>query len=288
MKENAHTNAINNFCSDDLTVGIELEWADVDRRIAIPKQLGEWDYDDYTIVNSNGRANDPTGTYPIGGEINTRPTQTAQQQADIVAELRDLLQPTINYRCNLHVHVGIGALQHDLATLKTILRYITDAEPFVYEFVEKIPKPLRINYPNKEEFAGAMKRYRRRLVSHQQRIPANRVTKMLDAITIEEFFNNHAHRNEQTGRYAMHLAARAGINLRSLKKNGTIEFRHFAGTCDPIEIEAAVEWCRRFTWNAITNEQSVQDLYWEREWKMPTFRPYIHALEIGYQETKYR
>lgn len=270
------------------TVGLELEWADVDRTAVIPPELGVWNQLDYTIVNSNGHANHPTGEYSLGGEINTVPTATAGEQAEIVRKLAAQLQPTINYRCNLHVHVRPDVdLTKDPVLLKRVARYFWDAEAFVYSVVEPIPKPLPEDYPDPEAWAGAMKRYRRRLVSHHYTLPYFRRQEVLAAATPDEFRDAHAPPKENGGR-SWHIAPRPGMNLRSLWKHGTIEYRHFPGTAYPEEIESCAEWALRFTEAAIAGSPKPEEIWASREWRIPEFRPYIHDLEVGFQVTRYK
>lgn len=270
----------------NLTFGLELEWADVDRRIELPRSLGSWDFEDYTIVNSDGRANDPTGAWPFGGEINTAPTTSAEECAEQVRLLAGLLNPTINYRCNLHVHVGVPELLHDIDLLKRVAAYARRNEDFVYSRVEPIPQPTREEYADPEAYRGAVKRYRRRLVSHHYSLPEARFAELMTATTLEEVYNSHA--PFSSGRRHFQIAPRPGMNLRSIKKNGTIEFRHFPGSADPIEIESAVSWCRLFVEAALAGSPDASTIYESRGWTFPQFRPYIHELELGYQETKYQ
>lgn len=271
------------------TVGLELEWADVDRWATINPMLGKWNTEDYSIVNSDGHANCPTGVnWRWGGEINTIPTRTAHAQGDIVLELKKQLNPTINYKCNLHVHVKPDVnLLEDLDRLKMVARWMREAETFVYSIVEFVPKPTRLEYPDGDEYHGAMKRYRRRLVSHQYRLPENRWNEMMSAKTIQEFYDAHAAPTATGGR-AWHLAPRPGMNLRSLWKHGTIEYRHFPGTDDPDEIESCAEWCIRFTEAALEQKPLPHVIYKERTWKFPVFQPYNHTLHEGFELTKHK
>ena len=97
------------------TYGCEHEFADWSVDSKLPEGC-LWNHDDYTIVNSNGIANDPKGKlWRFGGEINTRPTSSIEEQCDILSQLK-MLQPTpkINYRSNLHVHVRVPGLKNDL------------------------------------------------------------------------------------------------------------------------------------------------------------------------------
>ncbi len=270
-----------------MTIGMELEWADVDRHAEIPPELGVWNNKDYTIVNSDGHANSIDGTtWSKGGEINTTPTDTAQEQALIVEKLAKLLNPTINYRCNLHVHVEPSVdLTQDVNTLKKVAVYLREAEPFVYEHLEPIRKPLEGDYLSDEMYKGAMRRYRRSLVSHHYRLPDARWEELLEAETPKEVYEAHAPPKWDGGRMWM-IAPRPGMNLRSLWKHGTIEYRHFPGTADPKEIEDSCEWAMQFTQAAIDGQPSVQALYNSRNWMIAKFRLYIHELEVRYQETK--
>lgn len=270
-----------------ITFGVELEWADVDRRIAIDPSLGSWDFKDYTIVNSNGMANDPTGAYPIGGEINTRPTDNVDEQVEIIKKLAELLSPVINYRCNLHVHVGIKGFPDSIDQLKKVATYLRNGEEFVYTFVEPIPKPSREEFLSDEEFTGAMKRYRRRLVSHHHSVPNARWKEMMGAQTINDFMLAHAPLSKN-GTRAFHITPRAGMNLRSIEKHGTIEYRHFPGSSNQNEIRSCLEWVGLYTTAALGMGWSPAEIYNSQDWNFPQFRQYEHALEVGYQKTKYK
>lgn len=267
----------------NLSYGLELEWADVDRTTALP--YGKWSNEDYTIVNSDGHANCPTGTrWRYGGEINTTPTKTIEGQLLQVETCRDLLKPTINYRCNLHVHVGFDPLTLDVA--KALLRFIVRWQDDVYKLVEPIPQPTRDEYLHDDEYRGAMKRFRRRQVSHQCRLPRERVLEALEATSIQEFYDSHAPKGKR-GQRVWPIAPRAGMNTRALKEHGTIEFRHFAGSDDVVEIGDALRWCDGFVRCALDGTSPVDFYHANAPWTFPTFRPYIHSLELRYQETKH-
>lgn len=271
-----------------MTVGVELEWSDVDRHATIPDHLGKWSTEDYSIVNSDGHANCPTGeTWRWGGEINTRPTVSALEQADITRELARMLSPTINYKDNLHVHVGAAFLLDDLLLLKSVARRMREAEPFVYAVIEPLPAPTRDEYPNPEEFRGATKRWRRNLQSHQHSLSDERFAEMMAATTVQEFKDAHASPTATGGR-AWHIAKRPGMNMRSLWKHGTIEFRHFPGTADPEEVESACSWCLGFFSWAVGSGKSPEDLYASRGWTFPRFRRYDHRLQLGFEATRFK
>ncbi len=65
------------------TYGLEIELADVDRQKALPSGCS-WNALECDIVNSDGRAIDPSGVlHSIGGDVNTPVTTTREAQAAI-------------------------------------------------------------------------------------------------------------------------------------------------------------------------------------------------------------
>lgn len=264
-----------------LTYGMELEWADVDRHAVLPPELGSWNSKDYTIVNSDGHGNDPTGeTWQWGGEINTVPTGTPEGQAAIVVALDEMLRPVVNYRCNTHVHVGVPGLADDLDGLKTMLRFILTWSEFVWEHVDPIPRPTRDEFVTAAEFEGAVKRWRRSKVSHHQRYPEAWAAAGLAAGTIDEF------REGIRPMRSRHLAPRAGINLLPLWVHGTIEFRHFYGLRSGRAAESCCAWAGGFVTGALGGGPNPAELLASRPWSFPRKRPYDHDLELRYQATK--
>lgn len=264
-----------------LTFGLELEWADVDRHAELP--CGQWSTTDYTIVNSDGHANDPTGKrWRWGGEINTEPTDTMEGQLIQVQTLRDLLHPTINYRCNLHVHIGFGEVTLELA--KSLLDYIVGWQDSLYPLIEPIPAPRRADYPSNAAFEGARKRYARRKVSHQHRLPIVRVTEALRSDSLDAFYEAHAPM-QSNGLRGWHIAPRPGMNTRSLHKHGTLELRHFPGTADPAEVGEALRWAQTFGRCFLADTSPVAAFRAGQPWSLPQFRQYDHALEEGYRAT---
>lgn len=271
------------------TIGLELEWADVDRWKELPPELGTWNDQDYSIVNSDGHANDPTGrTWRWGGEINTVPTETAIAQGEIVRQLGNLLQPTINYKCNLHVHVKPDVdLLKDLDLLKRVATYMRESEQFVFNTIDPLPQPTSTD---PEIRKGETARYRRNLKSHHGSIPLARWSEMMLAVTVHEFKDAHAPPTKTGGR-AWHIVQRTGMNLRSLWKHGTIEFRHFFGSCEPEEIVSAAQWCQLFVAEALDSSITASVLFKDRRyfpWRFPRPQPYDHQLALGFEATKWK
>jgi len=85
------------YDTNNFTYGYEIEWGDIDRRLTIPEHLGAWEYAETDIVNIHEPyrfiACDPLGEVPpFGGEVNTKPTATWQEQVDRIMELQPVVR----------------------------------------------------------------------------------------------------------------------------------------------------------------------------------------------------
>jgi hypothetical protein len=281
------------------TFGVEHEWGDV--RFGVPLPGGnKWNDKDFTCVASCGIANDPSGElYPFSGEINTAPTSDPEGQAE---HLRNLLAaialtdspvPKVNYRSNMHIHIRVPGLKEDLGALKRVLRYFVRWGEASFKLVEPIPKPDAHLFPDPEHLAWAMKRYRRRQVSHQETLPPARVEEMLVATDPWHFFRAHhplPSNPESTNRDRMsHLFRRPGVNIRQLWEDSeTVEFRHWPGTLTPDQVRDATEWCARWMDAALNHpDDETPQQIWDSvsAWNLPTFPDYEYACERVYDWT---
>jgi hypothetical protein len=282
--------SIANLDPESWTYGAELEYGDLYRSKVLNDGC-KWDVRDFTMVNSNGIAVDPKGKlYPFGGEINTRPTDTIDEQVALFEKLmRFYPEAHCNYRSNLHIHVGIPGLHEDLATLKKIQTYVDEELRWYIDTLEYIPKPVVEDYPWEGSFEGAMKRFHRRQRSHHTFIPKMRVATQMHAKSVHEFLEAEVPRAGD-GAVMWHAQPRAAVNLRQLRETKTIEFRHFPGTLDPEEFKAALTWCKEFLHAAINTGEQVFYLgtrlgVQTGALKLPTFRPYVHWMELRYRAT---
>lgn len=279
------------YDKQSFTYGVELEFADVYRFNELPPGC-DWNLKDITIVNSTGIANDPTGRlWEYGGEINTRPTNTISHQVFVIERvIKELTPPPfINYRCNLHIHIGVPGLRNDIKALKSLLTYIRSNAREAFSIVEPIPKPIESDFESKDAFKGAMARYRRRLVSHQYMLYDKTVKKILsdETKTPMEFWDNHANRSKD-GKAFWYITPRAAINLRQIFETNTIEFRHFPGTLDPDEYYSCLFWCSEFIYAALNNHKIKPDRIFRDNRKdliFPKFRRYIHQIDLLWRRT---
>lgn len=265
---------------------MELEYGDIWRDRQLPAGLS-WNAKDYSIVSSTGIANDPKGLiYSKGGEINSDPTGTIDEQVNFFERLLAAnLEPQLNHRTNLHLHIRVPGLSQDLNVLKQLLAYIDSNQTAIYNAIEPVPIPNRSDYESEEAYKGARKRYKRRLVSHQYKVPAARVKEALAAETPQAFFDAHSRLQANGGR-AYGLTTRAGINLLQLKETDTVEFRHFTNTLDPAKLRCCFEWVAAFIPAALDNAL-VPELVAASGQNFPEFVPYNHAMEVGYCYTNF-
>jgi hypothetical protein len=278
----------------NFSYGVELEYGNCYRFNPLPEGAS-WNNKDNTCVSTTGIANDPDGIlYKYGGEINTRPTFTIEEQINHIEQINAMLdpKPVVNYRSNLHIHIRVPGLSDDLESCKKLLRYITEYQEQAFWLVEHIPEPSKPDKssPNYEKlfeiYFWENKRYIRRKKSHQHKLPKDRVEAMLNAKTTKEFYEEHAPLTEK-GRMWF-FAPRAGINLRQMwEETNTIEFRHFPGTLYMAEMKSCLIWCREFLNAALNTGATPQEIYESYNFCFPKFEPYEYETEQMYQLTNF-
>lgn len=260
---------------ENWTYGAEHELGDWDTKKGLPE--GFLRANDWTLVNSNTIAVQPNPKdYPLGGEINTPPTETIQEQLDCLNTFLKLHPDTVvNHRSNLHIHIRVPGLKNNLKSLKKIQVTIHGDFRELVKRLEPIPKGLT---------EAERKREKRRRVSHQTFLTSQRLKKQLSAETVEDFFRLEVPQTKKTGEPMWHAQPRVCVNLRQLLQTDTIEFRHFPGTLDLRELESCFKWCRDFLICSLRG-YSILSLFGNNEWRIPRFPKFIEGVEIGYQAT---
>jgi protein-tyrosine phosphatase len=266
------------YDKSNFTYGLELEYADVLVGSDLPAGCC-WNDRDYSIVNSSGIANDPKcKLWPFGGEINTRPTDSVEEQIEVVENVNVMLhpKPVVNYKCNMHVHIGVPGLDQDLQGCKKLLQYITDHQK-VLRVVDPLPRPVVSMFHTHEEYEGALARRRRNLVSHRKMLPDARLGMIMQANTIDEFMDEHASLSKD-GKRLWFISPRPGINIRQLQETKTIEFRHFFQTLDMREVKSSLIWCREFMHLALTSGEDPLTIFDNHSLKFPTKYGGAHVM----------
>ena len=275
------------FSLDTMTFGAEWELGNFDTRTSMVDGA-ILDHKDNTVVSSTGIANDPKcELYQFGGEILARPCDSPEELAEHYGIVLDSLPNAIvNYRSNLHIHVRVPGLSEDLEACKKLLRYVNTFQQQAFDIVETIPTPDPAQL-SPERYEWALKRMKRRKTSHQHKLPEKRVTAMLAATTVQEFYEEHAHR-DKNGKPAWFQCPRAAINMRQMwEDTNTIEFRHFPGTTNLKEFESCVRWVQDFMIAALTDETPPYLINMQNDYTFPDFEPYEFETEQVYQWTNF-
>jgi hypothetical protein len=272
------------------TYGIELEWPDIDVRTPLPEGW-DWSRTDYTIINSNAVANDPKHKdVLIGGELNSPPCASPEELADQSGVLRDLLHPGNNYRSNTHIHVSIPGLTDDLQGVKRIASKTREFLPELIDVFDPLDGLLDAPAPRTpDELSGAIARRRHSKRSRHYFTSQTRHDMRMSAETLEKFLEYEVP-TARNGRPCWALASREAVNLRSLRKHGTIEFRCFAATNNPAQIEAATSLCRDWL-RACLGDGSEEDFGYVVDkylTSLPHQLPYDHRLEMGWEYTNFQ
>ena len=265
---------------NQFTYGSEIEAADWDTRLVLPEGCN-LDTLDYTIANSSGLANDPTHTDVLfGGEVNVRISNSIQEAVDAMMEVYQSIAPyTINYTCNLHIHVGVPGLSEDLTKLKQLTDYIYQNQDDLFNKVlPDIPQPDKADKP-------AMRRARQRKVSHRSKMLDKIYAGRMAATTLKEF--KQAHSTQQPLGFTAINARRSGVNMNSLFKHGTVEFRHFTGCDDPQTLLWCFKWCQAFMFCALNNPHiGVLEIAKRTGGvNFPEWKPFLHNVDEIFQQT---
>jgi len=229
------------------TYGCEYELADWDTGKGWLEELGFKRDPEPNIGNTNGIAADPSlKSYRFGGEINTPPSDTPEEQLKLLDQFLKLHTNAVpTYRSGLHVHIRVPGLtrKNRLPWLKKIQRFISQNIE-VYPLIDSMPEPMRDE--SGEDYVEERRRWNWMKMSHWTKIPLNRVERQMCAKSVDEFFELEVPTSKDRKKVLWHAQPRAAINLRQLKQTDTIEFRHFTMSTDFDEVLTAIEWCRDY------------------------------------------
>jgi hypothetical protein len=167
--------------------------------------------------------------------------------------------------------------------VKQLQRYIHEHMPKALPMLQRLSKTTVAEYPDKGEFDGVKRCWRRR-VSYQTLLAPKRVARQLTATSLEEFLRLEPPQSKD-GKPLYHCQPRVCVNLRQLLKTGTIEFRHFAGTLDENILMTCFVWVHRFMHHALSNGDFNELLEEFKFEKFPMFLEYNHELEKRYRAT---
>lgn len=261
----------------DFTYGYEIEWGDIPRNFAVPEHLGTWEHAETDILNLHGeyalRAVDPLGIDPpMGGEINTKPTATWEEQVDRIVEIRDLFvnvghAPTSSLVNHGHLHVFVPGLREDIEALKRLVAYVRDNQVLT---VEKC-----YGYYDDPGMKGAVRGAKSYLKLDGGRLmPGYMIENILNlASNFEHFIKLHAAGKDGV---SMGRPFRYAINTYCMKHTGTIEFRCFRSSTKREEIESQFRFATAFIDAALNGGPSVEVILEDGNFVFP---PYVWNRE---------
>ncbi len=265
------------------TYGAELEWPDVDVLAELPEGW-MWSRTDYTVVGSDAVANDPLRkTWFRSGELNTPVCDSPEELAERVAEVRAVLKPGHNYRSNLHVHVGGGPEFEDLDAMKAVADYSHRLLPGALKMMDPL-NGLFEGLTDPEEIAGARKRAAHSERSRHYFVSDHCHARRMEAESIDEMLRLEVPASKKSGTPCWALKPREAVNLRSLRKHGTIEFRCFAGDSDAQGVWAAAGFARDWTEAALNGSDAFELPYF---YALPVQAPFELRLERGWEWTNF-
>ena len=256
-----------------LTWGCELEFGDIPRWVDIPLHLGSWEYFETDIVNQRepywGIASDPLGKDPpFGGEINTIPTKTWQEQIDkiynIIRYFTELgYPPTVSCVQQFHIHVGLDTEKLNsipTSKIKNLIAYCAINQKRFIEATSQFTLDERMSESAIEFLKNDGGRLTPIEMYHDM---------LLSNSPVDCLFQD---KTEYDG---IHMK-RYGINLRSLLYNKTIEFRSFRASLDLKQLAYCFLLCEKF----MKLEQLDYTKYF-----LPEFM-YDHELFVSWEKTK--
>jgi hypothetical protein len=273
------------YNKDSFTLGCELEWGDIDKSLIIPRHLGRWDWSETDIVNNLGEfknvACDPQGQRPKwGGEINTFPSHTVDDQMSIIKELKEYFEskgntPTASSVSHTHIHIHVPGLKDDILALKKLMLYIKDNQDDAIQFCGKF------------EDSPEIKKLKAKMYLKQdggRRTPEYIIDNIVKlANNFDDFILHHS-----TGKDGISRGRpfRFAINTYSMKHLNTVEFRFFRSSVDLLEIRDCFEFSLDFMFNALNSGKKVTDMINEKTYNLPKFE-FIPEAYSGWMNTKW-
>ena len=268
------------------TWGFEIEWGDIDRRLELPKELGKFEYSETDIVNKQPPFThvscDPQGIEPyMGGEINTVPTKTWQEQVDKIMNIKKFFEdngniPYASCVSHSHVHVYVPGLKDDIDGLKRLIKYIRDNQDYAVDYCGGFKEHKRM-----KEIKNS-KMYLK--YDGGRRMPEYMIENILNLATdFPSFIKMHSAGKDGV---SMGRPFRYAFNTYSMKHIGTIEFRFFRASTEREELSSVFRFLELFMDAALNEGPSVKEILSCNTFKFPPFVFDFDAIK-GWNETKY-
>lgn len=293
-----------------LSFGAELEWSDIDRSIDIPKELGAWEgpkiagYNlgsELDIVNTKGEwrgvATDPLCLdCPVGGEIHVNPSWTIESQLLRIMRIIDLF-PQIGVACpnHGHIHVGIQGIRQDLQAIKNLFEYTQNNQFDVLRACSGYGEREHDDVVESCEL-GKIEHWVQEylLIGDAKSIHTDLFTKVAKAKSLAEVWKaveevEAINWDWVTGKITTaHGSHRTAVNLYSLLRGETVEFRVFRASINPVEIYSSLVFCQRYIEEALKGKDGkpVAEVLKDGQYKFAPLN-FDEKLAKGWQETRF-
>lgn len=290
---------------NNLSFGLELEWSDIDRKIDIPEELGEWEGpkvagyylgSELDIVNTKGvwkgHGTDPLCiNCPVGGEIHTQPSYTIESQMLRFMRIMNLF-PTVCVACpnHGHIHVRIPGLKKNMELLKNVFQYVKENELDLMKACCGYDKEEYEKVMN-SDLEEWVKSYL--LIGDGKQINPTIYQEVHEADSVSEIMNLLEETPAIDYDWVMESGAvtenshRTCVNLFNLTKGETIEFRIFRASINPVEVYSSLYLSKRFVEEALKGFQGkpVLEILKEGNFKFAKLN-FNEELAKGWQETR--
>lgn len=262
----------------EYTFGMEFEMADIDRNV--PPPAGCKFSSDFDLINSCGLAIDPAGKlHKLGGEVITPPGKKMEVLRNAKAIFATYPNAKFNHRTVLHCHASWPELVDDVEAMKKILSY---QQQYGREAIDTV-------WPHDKVMMQQMNRSALAFYIYDFTImPEYKYNFCMQATTPQEFRQSYA--KTKNGIVNWLHAKRYALNMYSIFKHGTIEFRHWFPTKDVNELLSVMEYCEAFIENALGERLPIKELLAKNShWKFPVEDnvKYDHALELCWQDNNF-
>lgn len=274
------------FDPKTFTWGAELEWGDVDRRLTIPEHLGQWEYAETDIVNVNepywGRACDPLGIDPpFGGEINTKPTKTWQEQLDRIMEIYQFFidngnTPTASPVSHFHIHVFVPGLKENIVALKRMISYVKENQ---HELIKRVHQYKEHYLMNDTKTAKTYLKW-----DCGRPMPDYMCDNIINLATdFNHFIKLHCAGKDGV---SMGRPFRYAFNTYCMKHTGTLEFRLFRDTVNREEMAQCLAFAQDFVDAAVNGGRTVEQIIADGNYKFPPMI-FDRDLYLSWENSKY-
>ena len=289
-----------------LSFGAELEWSDIDRSIDIPKELGAWEgpkiagYNlgsEIDIVNTKGEwrgvATDPLCLEcPVGGEIHVNPSWTIESQLIRIMRIMDLF-PQVGVACpnHGHIHVGIQGIRQDLQAIKNLFDYTQWNQFDVLRACSGYSEEEHGRVFESDKIGPWVRDYL--LIGDAKSIHTDLFTEVAKAKSLADIWKavekvEAINWDWVSGKISLAYGShRTAVNLYSLLKMGSIEFRVFRASINPVEIYSSLLFSKRYVEEALKGKDGkpVAEILKEGQFKFAPLN-FDEKLAKGWQETR--